>query len=86
MIKLADILKEIEDEQIDLSALADLPGEIGDELKQASANQNEAVLTTIALVAAMPGIVKTTAKLQGIKQRKQASTYERKKTQLGTRQ
>ena len=63
MIKLIDILKEIEDEQIDVSALKYLGPEIEKELN----SQNEVVGTSIALLAlAMPGMVKATAKIAGI--------------------
>lgn len=80
MIKLIDILKEIEDEQIDLSALTQLlPGKIKDNLKQASASQNEAVLTTIALAAAMPGIIKTTAKIAEIIAKKSGIDLRKRK-------
>ncbi len=80
MIKLTDILREIrEGEEIDLSPLASLPGEIEDELEQASTNQNEAVLTTIALAAAMPGIVKSTAKIAEIIAKKSGIDLRKKK-------
>lgn len=83
MIKLIDILKEAEGEQVNQSvlakALAELPGGIEDDLEQASTNQNEAVLTTIALAAAMPGIVKTTAKIAGIIAKKSGIDLRKRK-------
>ncbi len=89
MIKLIDIL--LEEESVDattvLSPLASLADEIEDVLQQASKEgqadkqaQNEAILTTTALILAIPGIIKTTAKIIGIIAKKAGIDLKKKRT------
>ena len=74
MIKLIDILSEIEDDKAN-----SISAEIGqklddifkDELNKASKQQNEAILTTIALIAAIPGFLKAISKIAENISRKQ---------------
>jgi hypothetical protein len=66
-MKLIDILLEIELDNKIQSTTDDIGNELDDifkdELNKASKQQNEAVLTTIALIAAIPGFLKTISKI-----------------------
>jgi len=71
MIKLVDILKEIEEEKkIDFSAFNLVDDEVEDELEKISSQQNEAILTTAALVLALPKIVNSFVKAGKVVARK----------------
>lgn len=66
MIKLINILSEIEDDKsnrISTEIGQELDDIFKDELDKASKQQNEFVLTTVALVAAIPGFLKTMSKI-----------------------
>ena len=64
MIKLADILKEVEQEsELDLSDLKKLPDLIGAELEKASEEQNESIIGAAALVLAVPGMLNAISKV-----------------------
>ena len=56
MIKLTDIV--LKEEEFDVSALANLDDEIAKELDKAADQQNEAILSTVAITLALPGILK----------------------------
>lgn len=80
MIKLIDILKEVEEEsQIDLSALRDLPDLIGAEFEKASEEQNESILATTALVLAIPGILNTVSKVVQVIMKKSGTDLKKSK-------
>jgi hypothetical protein len=66
MIKLIHILKEIEADQIDISDLEDISKIIDDEIEKASKQSNEAILTTTALILALPGIINGITKIAEI--------------------
>ena len=66
MIKLIDILSEIEDDKsnnISTEIGQELDDIFKDELNKASKQQNEGILTTIALIAAIPGFLKAISKI-----------------------
>ena len=60
MIKLIDILKEVEQDQIDLSALNNLDDEIEKALETAPKNE---IIGTVSIVLALPGIIMLLQKL-----------------------
>jgi hypothetical protein len=60
MIKLIDILKEVEQDQIDLSALNNLDDEIEKALETAPKNE---IIGTISIVLALPGIINAITKI-----------------------
>jgi hypothetical protein len=66
MIKLINILSEIEDDKsnnISTKIGQELDDIFKDELNKASKQQNEAILTTLALVASIPGFLKAVSKI-----------------------
>jgi len=80
MIKLIDILREVEQESdIDLSALKNLPTMIGDELEKASEEQNESVLGAAALVLAVPGILNSLSKVAQVIAKKSGIDLRKRK-------
>ncbi len=60
MIKLIDILKEVEQDQIDISALNNLDDEIEKALETAPKNE---IIGTISIVLALPGIINAITKI-----------------------
>lgn len=60
MIKLIEILKEVEQDQIDLSALNNLDDEIEKALETAPKNE---IIGTISIVLALPGIINAITKI-----------------------
>lgn len=60
MIKLIDILKEVEQDQIDISALNNLDDEIEKALETAPKNE---IIGTVSIVLALPGIVNAITKI-----------------------
>jgi hypothetical protein len=60
VIKLIDILKEVEQDQIDLSALNNLDDEIEKALETAPKNE---IIGTVSIVLALPGIINAITKI-----------------------
>jgi hypothetical protein len=60
VIKLLDILKEINEDQIDLSALNNLDDEIKKALENTPKNE---ILGTVSIILALPGIISAIAKI-----------------------
>jgi hypothetical protein len=60
VIKLIDILKEVEQDQIDISALNNLDDEIEKALETAPKNE---IIGTVSIVLALPGIVNAITKI-----------------------
>jgi hypothetical protein len=60
VIKLIDILKEVEQDQIDISALNNLDDEIEKALETAPKNE---IIGTISIVLALPGIINAITKI-----------------------
>lgn len=60
MIKLIDILKEVDQDQIDISALNNLDDEIKNALEDAPKNE---IIGTISIVLALPGIINAITKI-----------------------
>jgi tetrahydromethanopterin S-methyltransferase subunit H len=60
MIKLSNILKEINEDQIDISALNNLDDEIKKALENAPKNE---IIGTVAIVLAIPGIINSITKI-----------------------
>lgn len=63
MISLIDILKEVEEEKIDLSALRQLDDEIKKELDSLPKKEIVGTAATVSIMLALPGIVKAIAKI-----------------------
>ena len=66
MIKLLHIVEEIQMDQIDLSDLKSISTIVDDEIEKASKQSNEVILSTAALVLAIPGILNGISKIAGI--------------------
>ena len=63
MIKLVDILKEIEEkENIDFSPFNFVDDEVKDELEKISKQQNEVILTAASIALAVPGMINSLIK------------------------
>jgi len=77
-MKLFNILSEIESEQISAEIGNELDNIFKDELNKASQQQNEAVLTTLALTLAIPGFLKGVAKIAEIISKKKGINLKKK--------
>lgn len=82
MIKLNNLILEIQTDQISNTIGNELDDIFKDELNKASEQQNEAILTTITLIAAIPGFLKAISKIaeniskkQGIDLRKNNESW-----------
>jgi hypothetical protein len=65
-MKLVYLIKEIEQDKIDLSALNNLDDEIRKALEDAPKPKNEAILTIVSLGLALPGILNAIARIINI--------------------
>lgn len=83
-MKLSDILLEIKSDQQIQSTIDNVGAQLDDifkdELEKASKQQNEAILTTLALVLAIPGFLKSVAKIAETIATKTGISVEKDKT------
>ena len=81
-MKLSDILLEIKSDQQIQSTIDNVGAQLDDifkdELEKASKQQNEAILTTLALVIAIPGFLKSVAKSAEILSKKMGINLKKK--------
>ncbi len=66
MFKLLHIAEEIQNNQIDLSDLKSISTIVDNEIEKASKQSNEAILSTAALILAIPGILNGISKIAEI--------------------